>query len=59
MFEFLEKLFQRKPETACIEGYDDEFGAACALEAFRTGNIIIGCRNEDGSITMTEVPREK
>lgn len=58
MFKFLKNLFQRKPRTISVE-CDDPFEATVVLQAFKTGNIVFGSRKSDGSMTMTEIPREK
>lgn len=55
MFEKIKNLFKRKERSVTVE-CEDPLEAACVLEAFRTGSIIIGNRDENGKVTMTKIP---
>ena len=59
MFEFIKKLFRKERNCACIGRWDDENAAACAMEAFKTGQMIIGTVDKNGELTMTHVPIER
>jgi len=59
MFERIKSLFRRKSEVVGIEGCDCPFEAACIMEAFNTGNMVIGTRDENGKMTMKSIPLKK
>ena len=61
MYKFFRSLFFRKPDEcfASVRTVDDDMEAdpamrECIERAFRTGNIVIGNRNADGTVTITE-----
>jgi len=58
MFKKLRKLFARKEKAATGCGCD-EFMMMCAMEAFKTGNMVIGNRESDGTMTMESIPLKK
>lgn len=69
MYKFFKSLFFRKPNEAFVsvrtvddQVFPDDVEAdpmmrECIMRAFQTGNIVIGNRNNDGTTTITEVPK--
>lgn len=59
MFERIKNLFRRKEVGIDIEGCDCPFEAAVIMEAFKTGKMVLGTRDENGNMTMESFPLKK
>lgn len=65
MYKFLKSLFFRRPtepkrvdEDFTFPNEVDPVMQECIMRAFKTGNIVIGKRQDDGSVDITEVKKD-
>lgn len=55
MFNWIKNLFNQKPKIGQDSIYaNDEMAKDVIMRCFETGNIVIGNRDENGNVTITE-----
>lgn len=55
MFKLLKKFFKKKEKEQFIDPLEDEFYQDVVTRCFKSGKVVIGNLNDDGSYDIKEI----